>query len=258
MNVLIAGASSGIGMRCASLFIKRGCNVYNISRGECKVDKVVNIKADCSKPDEIRAAVKKAAENCAKFDIVIYCPGFSMSSPMPKTTPEDYRYLFEVNYFGAVVFIQSVCPFLNEQKSRIVIISSAVGLLPVPFLSFYSSSKAALISLVQSLNLEFPENIKAIAVLPGGTKTPFTKERKIYNVTENKEYFDNAVFKLAEQEQNGDGANAVANEIVKNALKKSPKILLVTGFKNKFRAALSNFIPLKLRLKMIKRKFNKK
>lgn len=253
--VIIAGASSGIGLRCAWQFIEKGCKVYNISRHKCELSQVINLEADCSKPEEIRAAVEKAAADTA-VDIAVYCAGYSVASPLPETESADYRYLFEVNFFGAVEFIQAAVPHMTR-GGTITLISSMAGILPIPYQSFYNASKAALKALALSLNLELNEkNIKVTAVLPGGTKTPFTSKRKVYTPeTADRENFYNAVNEVNSSEQSGDDACAVASEIVKNVFKKEPKAVLVTGLKNKARAAAASIMSDKMKLDAISKKY---
>lgn len=70
---------------------------------------------------------------------------------------------------------------MKENGGRIVLVSSMGGILPIAFDCFYSCSKAALNMLAKSANSELGEfNIRATAVLPGGTATTFTFKRKVY------------------------------------------------------------------------------
>jgi len=253
-NVLIAGASSGIGLRCAAQFLEKGYKVYNISRGGCPLPSVDNCCADCAKPGETAAAVERAAGN-GKIAVAVYCPGFSVASPLETISEADYRYLFEVNFFGAAEFVKAVLPHMSG-GGRIVLISSLAGILPVPFQSFYNASKAALNAFAMSLNLELHDNIKVIAVMPGGTKTPFTQRRKVYNTEAADENFDNAVEECAVSEQHGDDARVVASEIIKNIFKKEPKVLFVPCLKNKVRAAACAVTPDNMKLDGIRKKYH--
>lgn len=234
----IIGASSGIGYACAQKFMNEGYTVVNGSRTPCNIDGVKNYVVDVATPKTIFDAVKDIEKNLKRIDTLVYSAGYSMAAPVEYVKEDDYRYLFDVNYFGAIEAVRAVIPTMKKQgKGTLILVSSIGGIMPIAFDSFYSSAKAAVNMLVRGLNLELaPHNIRAISVMPGGTQTDFTANRNVYTEEEAGLYYDrmdNAVERLAKIEQEGMLPERVAEVIYECATaKKTPEIVSV-GVKNK-------------------------
>ena len=246
-TVVIVGASSGIGYETALRLIGRGYAVVNISRTQCSLQRVTNYVADVTVGDSLEKAIKEVALHTENLYGLVYCAGFSMAAPIEYAAEKDYRYLFEVNYFGAIRAIRSVTPFLKRRGGRIVLVSSMGGMFPVAFDSFYSSSKAAVDMLVKSAALELePYGIRVCSVQPGGTSTAFTFKRKIYGDAENGEYAEKvklAAAALADMEQGGMSAGEVARSVTEAVCGKYPPLLLQCGGWNKFCAVAKRILP---------------
>lgn len=246
-TVIIIGASSGIGYETALRLLGRGFSVANISRTPCMLGQVMNYTADVASGDSLEKAISSAASSTENLYGLVYCAGFSMAAPIEHAEERDYRYLFEVNYFGAVRAIKSVIPFLKKRGGRIVLVSSMGSIFPVAFDSFYSSSKAAVDMLAKSAALELePYKISLCSVQPGGTSTGFTFKRKVYGDEENGEYaakVKKAASALADMEQGGMSAGEVAKQVVEAVCEKNPPLLLQCGGKNKFFAVAKRILP---------------
>lgn len=176
---LVIGASSGIGLEVAAKLASMGYRVVNISRNGCPSERIRSISADISQGSELEDAIKTVGEDYGRVDVMVYSAGFSMAAPVEYAREKDYRYLFEVNYFGALRAVQSVLPYMKEGGGKILLISSMGGVLPIPFDSFYSSSKAALDMLAKEMRIELkPYNIIVTSVRPGGTATGIHLQEK--------------------------------------------------------------------------------
>ncbi len=246
-TVIIIGASSGIGYETALRLVGRGFEVYNISRTPCPLERVTNYAADVAVSGTLEKAISEIAKKAQSMYGLIYCAGFSMAAPIEYAEEKDYRYLFEVNYFGALHAIRSVTPYLKARGGRIVLVSSMAGLFPVAFDSFYSSSKAAVDMLVKSASIELePYGIRVSAVQPGGTSTGFTFKRKVYNDAENGDYavkVKRATAVLASMEQGGMSAGEVARAVADIVCDKKPPLLMQCGGWNKFCAVAKRMLP---------------
>lgn len=247
-SVVIVGASSGIGYETALRLLGKGYSVSNISRTPCNLDRIRNYRADVSAGESLAKAIgEAAAAEGGELYALVYCAGFSMAAPIEYADEKDYRYLFDVNYFGAVRAVQCAVPFMKERGGRIVLVSSMGGLFPVAFDSFYSSSKAAVDMLVKSAALELePYGIRVCSVQPGGTSTAFTFKRKIYGDAENGEYAEKvklAAAALADMEQGGMSAGEVARSVAEAVCGKNPPLLLQCGGWNKFCAVAKRILP---------------
>ncbi len=255
-TVIVVGGSSGIGFETCLRFSNRGWNVVNISRTPCKNSKITNIAADVAAGTAVSDAILSVARE-REIHALIYCAGFSMAAPIEYAKETDYRYLFEVNYFGALQAVQAVIPFFKNKCGRIVLVSSLGGEFPISFDSFYSSSKAALEMLCRSAYSELkPYGIKVTGLLPGGTATGFTFKRKVYSDEENKTYAANvnrAVAALANMEQSGMSPAAVAEIIYNIIIEENPPVIRICGVKNTMLRLVSRIMPEKVTLSMNER-----
>lgn len=258
-TAVVVGGSSGIGYETCLRLVNRGWNVVNISRTPCKNSKVINVTADAAAGTALSDAIKSISEKY-KISALVYSAGFSMAAPIEYAKASDYRYLFDVNYFGALQCVQAVIPLMKSSGGRIILVGSLAGDLPVIFDSFYSSSKAALEMLCRSAYSELkPYGIKVTGVLPGGTATNFTFKRKVYSDEENKDYSGNvnrAVAALANMEQSGTSPAAVSEIIYNLLITDKPPVIKICGAKNTMLRLFSRVMPEKLTLKINGRMYN--
>lgn len=246
-TVIIVGASSGIGYETALRLIGRGFTVVNISRTPCSMQRVKNYAADVTVGDTLEKAVAEAVKAAGGLYALVYSAGFSMAAPIEYADEKDYRYLFDVNYFGALRALKCAVPHLKKRGGRIVFVSSMGGTFPVAFDSFYSSSKAAVDMLAKAAAIELePYHIHVCSVQPGGTSTGFTFKRKIYADEENREYaakLKRATAALANMEQGGLSAGEVAKQVVEVLCEKHPPLSVRCGGMSKLYAAAKRVLP---------------
>lgn len=258
-TAIVVGGSSGIGCEICARLSSRSWNVINISRNPCKNDKVKNISADVVSGSTFTDAITKTGEKYG-IDALIYCAGFSMAAPIEYAKESDYRYLFDVNFFGALQSMQAVIPLFKNKGGRIVLVGSLGGDVPISFDCFYSSSKAALEMLARAAYCELkPYGIRVTGLLPGGTATNFTKKRKVYSDEENKSYaggVNRAVAALANMEQSGMSPAAVAEIIYNLLISEKPPVIKTCGVKNTVLRLATRIMPEKITLKINERTFN--
>lgn len=121
-TVIIVGASSGIGFETALRMLGRGFLVANISRTPCALGRVKNYTADIASGKSLEKAIMEIAGQTENLYGLIYCAGFSMAAPIEYAEEQDYRYLFEINYFGALRAMKTVIPFLKKRGGRILLV----------------------------------------------------------------------------------------------------------------------------------------
>lgn len=250
-TAVVVGGSSGIGFETCARLTSRNWNVINISRNPCKNPKVKNIIADVVAGSTFTDSIKKAGDKYG-IDALIYCAGFSMAAPIEYARESDYRYLFDVNFFGALKAVQAVIPFMKTRGGRIVLVGSLGGDIPIIFDAFYSASKAALEMLAREAYTELkPYNIKITAFLPGGTATGFTFKRKVYTDDETGSYsrsVNKAVSALSDMEQKGMSPGLVAEDIYKILLADKPPVVKASGIKNSAYRIAAHVMPEKMTL----------
>lgn len=154
MNVLITGASRGIGQAIANLFLDKGHAVWVPTREELDLSKPVNLKN-------------------RQFDIVINNAGINPLKPIDQITDQE---VMRVNYTSPFEIIQQCLPYMVKQNyGRIINIGSIWIDVAKPKRAAYSASKSALHSLTKSLTAEYaPKNILTNTISPGFIGTDLT------------------------------------------------------------------------------------
>ncbi len=259
-TAVVVGASSGIGREAALMLAARGYRVYNISRTPCKGERIRSVSADAAQEGELKKAIADVAEENG-IDLLIYSAGFSMAAPIEHAKSGDYRYLFEVNYFGAIEALKAAVPYLKKRNGRAVLVGSLGGDIPIPYDGFYSASKAALTMLAREADMELRgRGVRVSALLPGGTATDFTYSRMIYGeeATEYESNVKKASAALANMEQGGMSASLVAGAIVKLAEKRNPSPVVTVGGKNGALRFMNKVLPERWVDRMVMRKFNQR
>ena len=258
-TAVIVGASSGIGKEVALKLGGRGWRVYNLSRTPLSSERVKTFTADAAREGELRRAILEIGTACEHIDLLVYSAGFSMAAPIEYAAAGDYRYLFEVNYFGAVECLKAALPFLKKRGGRVIFIGSMGGELPVPFDAFYSSSKAAISMLAREADMELkPLGVRVSALLPGGTSTDFTYRRRVYGADESRGYSPSvkrATAALANMEQGGMRPSVVAEEVLRLYEKRDPAPVVAAGGMNAFWRFSGRVLPERVTDWLIRKKF---
>lgn len=246
-KAIIFGGSSGIGRAVCEKIIG-SYEVINASRTLLGNSAVKNVECDVTSADDVARAVAESGS----VDLAVYCSGYSMAAPVEYADDCDYRYLFDVNYFGFLTVLKNVVPLMKiAGGGKIFVISSLGGCIPIAFDAFYSSSKAAVDMLVREINLELkPYNITVTSVLPGGTRTPFSFKRRIYLLAKESGYanLQRAVRSLYLTEQGGRAPERVADTLVACLKKRCPPIIVADGCTNKLFRLFSRILPDKILL----------
>lgn len=164
-NIIITGTSRGIGLALVKHFSDNGHQVLALSRSPEKLKKLnlPNTKAlafDITKEDTHKTVVQYVEENWKQVDVLLHNSGAIVNKPFTEISTEEFRYVYEVNVIGVASFTKALLPVLPK-SSHVVCISSMGGIqgsVKFPGLSAYSSSKAAVLSLVELLAEEYKEN----------------------------------------------------------------------------------------------------
>lgn len=177
--VVITGASSGIGLGLKKMFEKKGDKVIDISLDGA------DYKCDVGNDAELKKCFDDIYLNNGEIDILVTCAGYGLSGAVELLPESSARKQFDVNFFGTSNACKYAIPMMKK-KSKIVIISSATALFPVPFKTYYSASKAAVNSFAQGLKMELSKTgIDVTSICPGDIKTNFSKNRdKHYDTNE--------------------------------------------------------------------------
>ncbi len=263
--ILLTGSSAGIGKAAAELLVEAGVIVYGASRsgGEAYENKtsggkLIPVKMDVTIETEINSTVEKIIADYGKLDVVIANAGNGIAGAVEDTSLEEVKFQFETNYFGVIKTINACLPLFRAQGyGKIITVSSLAGIIPIPFQTFYSSVKAAIIMYMHGLSMEVkPFGIQCSIILPGDTKTDFTKNRIYTKAAQNEKsvYYNTmkkSVARMEKDEQNGMSPYEVAKPIVKQVLNKKMHSFYVTGVVNQLFYHLFDIFPTDFRLWII-------
>ena len=174
MNIIITGASRGIGYETARILSKEH-KVISISRSaeKNKFSGVIPIAFDFEKGNICDDLFPKIQKHYKTVDILINNAAAFIKTPFEKISQEDFKNIFQVNVFSIAQLTQAILPMMK--KGHVVNIASMGGIqgsLKFPGLSAYSSSKGALITLTECLAEEYKQkNISFNAIAFGSVQT---------------------------------------------------------------------------------------
>ena len=256
---IVSGASSGIGMEIANLFLSKGFEVYGLGQRELTGVSFNYERVNICNLDECQKLVDMVIKKHGKVDVLVNNAGMGISGPIELVNVDEAKKLFDVNFFGAVNLTKCVLPSMRENNSgRIINVSSVASFIPIPFQVFYSASKSALDIFASGLRSEVkPFNIKVVNVHPGDVKTGFTSARKKDELESSNPYaknYNSAIGAMEKDEQNGMPASKVAKVVFKMSYKKCLKKTNVVGGKYKLMCFALNLFNPKLK-EAIVRKF---
>ncbi|MGE6323985.1 SDR family NAD(P)-dependent oxidoreductase [Psychrobacter sp. NPDC078370] len=194
-NIIITGASSGIGERTAFLLSECGAHVILLARTEDKLKMVQeNIETlggaasyypcDLTNMDEIEKTSEKILADFKHVDVLVNNAGRSIRRSVHESVNRfhDFERTMEINYFGAVKIILGFLPtMIGRQTGQIVNISSIGVLANSPRFSAYVASKAALDAFSRCLAAEVKgDNIKVTNIFMPLVRTPMIAPTKLY------------------------------------------------------------------------------
>ena len=250
-NILITGASSGLGKSSAEYFAKAGYSVWGVSRSCGRSERRVGagmirmLPMDVTDDASVDAAVSEVL--AGSIGVVLHCAGFGIAGACEDTPLEAVRAQMETNYFGVLRVNRAVLPSMRAQGFGLVLVTSSVaGLVSIPFQSHYASSKFALEAAVQALRMECrPFGVRAALLEPGDTRTGFTGARKMTmpEVSPYRAACERAVGKMARDEENGKPPESVAKKALALAQKRNPRMHNVIGADYRLLAGLIKILP---------------
>ncbi len=186
MNVIITGASRGIGFEVVQQFLNTGHTVFCLTRNlePLKTLAHSNLKlhsTDLSSQQSIDDAVAYIKKEITHVDYIIHNAGSLVNKPYENISYNELEQVYKVNVFAPYYLTQQLISLLGKkQKSHIVNISSMGGFqgsAKFAGLSAYSSSKAAIAGLTECLAEEFKEkNISVNCLAIGAVQTEMLAE----------------------------------------------------------------------------------
>ena len=176
-SVLVTGANRGLGQALVEELLRRGAErIYAGTRQTTAVrdERVTNVALDVTDPAQIQAAV----DGVESLDILINNAGVSVPDDM--TDRSAFERHLAVNLYGTLDVTQAFLPLLTRSHGAVINIVSLGAVAAVPVLPAYSVSKAASLSLTQSLRaLLASKGVSVYAVMPGPIDTDMVRALEI-------------------------------------------------------------------------------
>jgi NAD(P)-dependent dehydrogenase (short-subunit alcohol dehydrogenase family) len=229
--VLVTGASSGIGLACATYLAERGFRVYGTSRRSTTGPAAFTmLTADVTDDRSVEQAVATVLAREGRLDIVVNNAGMGIAGPVEDTTIEEARKQLEVNFFGAFRVSRAALPAMRSRRGGYIVnIGSIAGLIALPYQGVYSASKFALEGLSEALRIEVrPFGIRVVIIEPGDHKTGITQNRHVTQSTYGQS-FEAALARTAHDEQNGPGPEQIARLLYRIVNQPNPRFRHTVG-----------------------------
>jgi short-subunit dehydrogenase len=186
-SIWITGASSGIGRSLAESLLARGNKLFLTARNEAALaelkavepESIHIVPADISVDQSIDQMRSQLSAHTAYLDTVILNAGTCEYMDVENFETAIIERVFQVNTIGMARCIEVALPFLqaSENSPHIIGVSSAAALTGLPRAEAYGASKAAVVSMLESLALDLtPSGIDVSVVYPGFVDTPLTRK----------------------------------------------------------------------------------
>lgn len=194
----VTGAGSGMGRALALRLAGEGCHLAlgdvnaaglaeTVSQAQAAADAQGHAIRIHSTPLDVAdaAAVTQFANDTVAVlggvDLVFNNAGVALTGPFEHLSPDDFRWLMDINFWGVVHGTRAFLPHLRRSsRAHLVNTSSVFGLISVPTQSAYHAAKFAVKGFTDSIRLELADsNIKVSCVMPGGVKTGIVRASRV-------------------------------------------------------------------------------
>jgi NADP-dependent 3-hydroxy acid dehydrogenase YdfG len=198
MNILITGASSGIGAATAKKLSENGHLLLLASRSKEKLDGLnqrlggqhVVAALDVCDYNALSSAVNDFSQKNGGLDVLVNNAGLGIFDPMVDGKIEDWHQMVDVNIKGLLNAIHCSLPLLKEAKGHLLNIGSVAAHHVFPNNGVYCATKHAVLAISESLRLELSSELRVTTISPGAVNTPFIDQTNNEDLLKNyKSYF---------------------------------------------------------------------
>jgi short-subunit dehydrogenase len=183
-NILLVGATGGIGSKTAKLLANSGAILFLAARNEeklnqvakdCGVEKERTFVLDISQPVAVNELKEKYFQQIAAIDILINAAGIGIIKTMDTLDETDFLRSLNYNLYAPFLLVKAFLPAMKEVKKGLIInIPGVLGKVPMAGAAAYSASKYGLVGMMQSIREELKRTeIRITNLFLGGVDSPF-------------------------------------------------------------------------------------
>ncbi|MFQ5513928.1 MAG: SDR family oxidoreductase [Myxococcota bacterium] len=178
-GVIVTGGARGVGRGITLRFLEAGADVLICGRTEpddlprAAGHEAVFVQADVREPEQIDAVIAASRERLGRLDVLVNNAGGSPAAPAASASPRFSESIIRLNLIAPLQFSQRANAVMQEQPEGGVIINiaSVSGIRPSPGTAAYGAAKAGLLSLTQTLAIEWAPRVRVNAVTAGMIRT---------------------------------------------------------------------------------------
>jgi NAD(P)-dependent dehydrogenase (short-subunit alcohol dehydrogenase family) len=181
-SALITGGSSGIGLAIARMLREQGYELTLASRTAEKIEAAAAeigahaVAADMGKEEDCVRVVAEHRDHFGGMDVLVNSAGIGIAGTVESLQAKHIDLQLGINLRGLLLVSREAIPLLKESKGWIFNLASIAGTAPTPGLTVYGATKAAVIALTRSQNLELDgDGVRAVAICPGFVDTPMAQ-----------------------------------------------------------------------------------
>lgn len=191
-TAIVTGGGSGIGKELALALAGEGANVVITDIVEERIDEVKGLletkgvkaggyKVDHASLEESKAFAEQFTREWGAVDVLCCNAGVGHAARIEDTTLEEWQWVLGVNLWGVIYMIHLLVPGMIERRQGSVLITaSGAGIMPMPGMAPYNVTKAAMVSLAETLRMELvSHNIGVTALCPGVINTNIVRDGAI-------------------------------------------------------------------------------
>lgn len=186
-NVVIVGATGGIGSEATALIVKNHANVFITGRDSDKlanvakannIDKKRTFQLDITDPNQVEEVAAAIHEQVQPVDVLINAAGIGIIKQLDKLTYDDFSRTVDINLKGTFHLLKAFLPPMKEAKKGLVInIPGVLGKAPMAGAAAYAASKYGLNGMLKSVREELKRtNVRITNLYLGGVDSPFWDE----------------------------------------------------------------------------------
>lgn len=186
---MVTGASRGLGRAIAVALAGAGAAVAVAARSKADLEetgraveaagaRALVVPTDVASYPAVEALLARTIAGLGRLDIVVNNAGVARVAPLADLSPDDWRFMLDVNLTGVFNGCRAAAPHLIAQRrGKVINVASVLGAVGLPGYAAYSATKGGVIALTRSLGVEWARhNVQVNAIAPGWFATDMTDE----------------------------------------------------------------------------------